>query len=146
MGFIMFDAITEVAAIQSAYGPEELEALAVYADVVVAFDDVGLPAYVETRGGLAICAYTPDGTLLVVACEDFLPLNRATVTGWHLSHVPEDGPSPKWRCIVHDTVDDDPHGGSGDRLSVEALVGAATAHVAGGCHLPGRPLTGGVPS
>lgn len=142
----MFDATAEVAVLRSAYGPEEQRALSVYGDVVAAFDAAGLPAYVETRGGLAICAYVPDGTLMVVACEDFLPLNRATVTGWHLSHVPEDGPSPKWRCIVHDTVDDDPHGGSGGSLSVEALVGAATAHVAECCRHSGRLLADGASS
>ncbi|ANP53670.1 hypothetical protein AVL59_32665 [Streptomyces griseochromogenes] len=130
MGFVMFDATAEVAAVRSTYGPEEERALAVYGDVVAAFDAAGLPAYVETRGGLAICAYAPDGAMLVVACQDFLPLNRVMVTGWHLAHVPEDGPSPKWRCIVHDTVPDDLCCDEPGALRLRPLVDAAKAHLA----------------
>lgn len=126
----MFDATAEVAAIRAAYGPEEHRALDVYGDVVAALEGAGLHPYVETRGGLAICGYVPDGALLVVACQDFLPLNRAMAMGWHVTHVPEDGPGPLWRCVVHDTVPDDVCCAALGDLELGPLVESAVSHLA----------------
>ncbi|MEU9334137.1 hypothetical protein AB0D49_13405 [Streptomyces sp. NPDC048290] len=74
----------------------------------------------------------------MVACEDALPFNRwtpGTLAGWHLSHVPEDGPAPAWRCVVYDSLP--PHlcrYEAGD-LDLRPLVEAATAHLAACSHL-----------
>lgn len=134
----MLDVTAEVAAIRAEYGPDEHRALAVYSDVHVALEEAGLHPYVETRGGLAMCAFADDGTLFVVACEDALPFNRWApwaLAGWHLSHVPEDGPGPAWRCVVYDSLPPHPcHNEVGD-LDLRPLVEAATAHLRACSHL-----------
>ncbi|MGW6021293.1 hypothetical protein [Streptomyces sp. NPDC055099] len=127
----MLDVTAEVAGIRATYGPDEHRALAVYSDVHVALEEAGLHPYVETRGGLAICAYADDGTLFVVASEDALPFNRwapGVLAGWHLSHVPEDGPAPAWRCVVYDSLPPHPCPHEVGDLRLEPLVEAATAH------------------
>ncbi|MFI1179947.1 hypothetical protein ACH4UT_10360 [Streptomyces sp. NPDC020799] len=122
--------IEAIAAIRAEYGPRELEALRTYGDVAAALEAAGLPTYVETRGGLALCSMAPDGSLLVVASEEALPSDRSRLSGWHLSHCPEDGPAARWRCIVHDTVPTtSPAGACGD-LALEPLIAAAQAHLA----------------
>ncbi|MFE4869573.1 hypothetical protein [Streptomyces sp. NPDC056682] len=129
----MLDVTAEVAGIRAAYGPDEYRALAVYSDVHVALEEAGLHPYVETGGGLAVCAYADDGTLFVVACEDSLPFNRwapGALAGWHLSHVPEDGPTPAWRCVVYDSLPASPRHREGGDLRLEPLVEAAAAHLA----------------
>ncbi|MEU4999325.1 hypothetical protein [Streptomyces sp. NPDC021622] len=134
----MLDVTAEVAGIRAAYGPEEHRALAVYSDVHVALEEAGLHPYVETRGGMAICAYADDGTLFVVAGEDCLPFNRwapGVLAGWHLSHVPEDGPAPAWRCMVYDSLPPHPFRYEVGDLRLEPLVEAATAHLAACSHL-----------
>lgn len=134
----MLDVTAEVAAIRADYGPDEHRALAVYSDVHLALEAAGLHPYVETGGGLAVCAFADDGTLFVVAGEDALPFSRWTpgaLAGWHLSHVPEDGPAPAWRCVVYDSLP--PHScryEAGD-LDLRPLVEAATAHLAACSHL-----------
>ncbi|MER6548199.1 hypothetical protein [Streptomyces sp. NPDC001250] len=134
----MLDVTTEVAAIRADYGPDEHRALAAYSDVHIALEEAGLHPYVETRGGLAICAFADDGALFVVACEDALPFNRwapGALAGWHLSHVPEDGPAPAWRCVVYDSLPPHPcHYEVGD-LGLRPLVEAATAHLPACSHL-----------
>ncbi|MGX1909381.1 hypothetical protein ACWIID_11000 [Streptomyces phaeochromogenes] len=134
----MLDVTAEVAAIRADYGPDEHRALAVYSDVHVALEEAGLHPYVETRGGLAICAFADDGTLFVVACEDALPFDRwapGALAGWHLSHVPEDGPAPAWRCVVYDSLPPHPcHFEVGD-LDLRPLVEAATTHLTACSHL-----------
>lgn len=129
----MFDVTAEVASIRATYGPDEDRALAVYSDVHGALEEAGLHPYVETRGGLAICAYADDGTLFVIACEDSLPLNRwapRALAGWHVSHVPEDGPAPAWRCVVYDSLPACPCRYEVGDLRLEPLIEAATAHLA----------------
>ncbi|GHE09193.1 hypothetical protein [Streptomyces alanosinicus] len=126
----MLDVAAEVATIRAAYGPDERRVLAAYGDVHAALEAAGLRPYVETRGGLAVCAYAEDGTLLVLACEDALPLNRDALTGWHLSHVPEDEPGAAWRCVVYDSVPADPGSGEVGDLRLLPLVDAAKAHLA----------------
>ncbi|MFI0912436.1 hypothetical protein [Streptomyces abikoensis] len=116
-----------VAEIRSQYGREERQAGELYGDVFAAFESAGFPAYVETRGGLAVCAIAPDGTRFVVASEAALPWDRDALDGWHLSHVAEDEPSTPWRCTVYDTVvatlDYE------EAIDVANLVSAARAHL-----------------
>ncbi|MGD3109528.1 hypothetical protein [Streptomyces sp. YGL11-2] len=123
------DIAAKAARIRASYGPEEQRALAAYADVHSALEEAGLHPYVETRGGLALCAYAPDGTLFVVASEDSLPNNRGGLTGWHLAHVPEDEPSPAWRCLVYDSAPATPGCGERGCLKVDRLAKAATRHL-----------------
>ncbi|WP_399932122.1 hypothetical protein [Streptomyces kanamyceticus] len=118
------------AAARAAYGPEELEALAAYSDLYTALESCGLDPYIETRGGLAVCAYTADGSLIVVAGQDALPLRRQSLKGWHITHVPEDSSSPSWRCIVYDTVPQDPSSEPPGSLVLDEATEAVTAHVA----------------
>ncbi|MER6424530.1 hypothetical protein [Streptomyces sp. NPDC001137] len=134
----MLDVTAKAAAIRADYGPDEQRALAVYSDVHVALEEAGLHPYVETRGGLAICAFADDGTLFVVACDDALPFNRwapRALTGWHLSHVPEDGPAPAWRCVVYDSLPPHPCRYEVGDLDLRPLTEAATAHLAACSHL-----------
>ncbi|GGX50950.1 hypothetical protein [Streptomyces noursei] len=126
----MIDIATKVAGIRATYGPEERRALAAYGDVHEALEEAGLHPYIETRGGLAVCAYTRNGTLLVVASEDFLPLDRGMLMGWHLTHVPEDEPGAAWRCVVYDTVPTDLCCDPRGELSLTTLIEAAVAHLA----------------
>ncbi|MCX4666424.1 hypothetical protein OG453_07045 [Streptomyces sp. NBC_01381] len=130
----MHNPVAEVTTIRATYGPEELRALEVYRDLHSALDGAGLHPYIETRGGLAVCAVAGNGTLLVIAGQDALPLRRETLTGWHVSHVPEDGPAPEWRCLVHDTVPDSalqaPHGD----MDLESLLSAVTRHLTSCTH------------
>ncbi|MFF4408431.1 hypothetical protein ACFY1P_29310 [Streptomyces sp. NPDC001407] len=121
----MLNAADVVAAIRAAYGPDEHQAVEIYGDVIDALEGAGFPAYVETRGGLAICALTPDGSLLTVASEDALPWDRDKLAGWHLAHTAEDEPGTPWRCIVHDDVT---AGHSAGSEGIEAVVAAAAAH------------------
>ncbi|MEV4500892.1 hypothetical protein [Streptomyces klenkii] len=123
----MLNAADAVATIRAEYGPDEHQAVEIYGDVIDALERAGLPAYVETRGGLAICALTPDGSLLTVASEDVLPWDRNKLAGWHLAHTAEDEPGTPWRCIVHDAV---PAGRSaGADEGIEAVVSAAVTHL-----------------
>ncbi|MFF4606124.1 hypothetical protein ACFY12_25710 [Streptomyces sp. NPDC001339] len=135
----MLDIAAKVAGIRAAYGPDEHRALAVYGDAHAALEEAGLYPYVETRGGLALCAYADNGTLFVVACEDSLPFNRKTpgmLRGWHLSHVPEDGPAPAWRCVVYDTAPACLCCGAAGDLHLTPLVEAVTVHLATCAHGP----------
>lgn len=116
--------------IRAHYGPDEHQAVELYGDVIDAFETAGLPAYVETRGGLAVCAITPTGSLLVVASDDALPWSRDALVGWHLSHTAEDEPGTPWRCTVYDTVSADHH--HGVDLSVARMISAGLAHL-GAC-------------
>ncbi|WP_367132766.1 MULTISPECIES: hypothetical protein [Streptomyces] len=122
--------IEVIAAIRAEYGPRELEALRAYGDVVASLEAAGLPAYVETRGGLAICSMAPDGSLFVLASEEALPADRSQLSGWHLSHCPEDSPAVRWRCIVRDTVPAASSAEARGDLAVEPLITAAKAHLA----------------
>ncbi|WP_157855981.1 hypothetical protein [Streptomyces aureocirculatus] len=126
----MLDTASMAAAARAAYGPEELEALAAYSDLCAALESCGLHPYIETRGGLAVCAYTADGSLIVVAGQDALPLRRQSLKGWHITHVPEDSPSPPWRCAVHDTVPQDPASEPPGSLALDKATEAVTAHLA----------------
>lgn len=140
----MLDVTAEAARIRAAYGPDEHRALAVYSDVHGALEEAGLHPYVETRGGLAICAYADNGTLFVVACEDSLPFNRwapGGLAGWHLSHASEDGPAPAWRCVVYDSLPARPCRYEAGDLTLQPLIEAATAHLAA-CARPGEPAGG----
>ncbi|WP_411121728.1 hypothetical protein [Streptomyces sp. x-19] len=130
----MLDIAARVADVRATYGPDENAALNVYDDALKAFEDAGLHPYAETRGGLAICAHAPNGTLLVVACQDFLPLNRDMLLGWHLTHVPEDEPAPAWRCVVYDTTPADLRCDPAGNLSLEPLVDAALSHLSACAH------------
>ncbi|MGW0731700.1 hypothetical protein [Streptomyces sp. NPDC002851] len=130
----MHNLAREIATIRADYGPDELEALEVYRDLHAALDGMGLHPYIETRGGLAVCAVTANGTLLVVGGQDALPLRREALTGWHVSHVPEDDPSPAWRCIVHDTLPDGPLQAPRGDMSLESLVDSVTRHLASCTH------------
>ncbi|MEN8649150.1 hypothetical protein ABCR94_00485 [Streptomyces sp. 21So2-11] len=132
----MLNAASAVAAIRDDYGPEELDALAIYSNVHSVLESLGLHPYIETRGGLAVCAYAPDGTLVVVACQDSLPLRRRRLLGWHVSHVPEDSNSPLWRCIVRDTIPEDLCKSPGD-LRLDAIAEAITQHLATCSHTVG---------
>lgn len=126
----MLTAASKVAAIRAAYGPEELDALAIYGDVHSALESIGLHPYIETRGGLAVCAYAPDGTIVVVACQDALPLRRRMLMGWHVTHAPEDSNSPLWRCIVRDTTPDDLCCDPPGDLRLDAITEAISQHLA----------------
>ncbi|MEK2474034.1 hypothetical protein [Streptomyces noursei] len=130
----MLDIAARVADIRAAYGPDETAALDVYDDVLTVFQDAGLHPYMETRGGLVICAYAPNGTLLVVASADFLPLDRDMLMGWHLAHVPEDEPGAAWRCDVYDTTPADLCCAPAGTLSLEPLVDAALSHLSACAH------------
>lgn len=125
----MLDVIAEGAGIRATYGPDEHRALAVYSDVHAALEEAGLHPYVETRGGLALCAYAADGTLFVIASQDCLPFDRATLTGWHLTHVPEDEPGPAWRCVVYDSAPMGLYDGEQGDRRVRPLIDAAVAHL-----------------
>ncbi|MGI5526869.1 hypothetical protein ACQEVX_05380 [Streptomyces syringium] len=122
--------IEAIAAIRAEYGPRELEALREYGDVVAALEAAGLPTYVETRGGLALCSMAPDGSLLVVASEEALPSDRSQLSGWHLSHCPEDGPAARWRCTAYDSVPAAYSAKPCGDLALEPLAAAALAHLA----------------
>ncbi|CAM5313905.1 hypothetical protein [Streptomyces abikoensis] len=130
--------IETISAVRAEYGPYEREVLREYGDVVAAFEAAGLPTYVETRGGLALCAMTPDGSLFVVASEDALPSGRAKLSGWHLSHCPEDSPAARWRCTVYDTVPDLSRSMTSGDLAVAPLVTAALTHLVGCSRHEGR--------
>ncbi|WP_116211663.1 hypothetical protein [Streptomyces olivoreticuli] len=121
------NAADAVAAIRAEYGPDEHQAVEVYGDVIDALEEAGFPAYVETRGGLAVCAFTPDGSLLTVASEDALPWDRDKLAGWHLAHTAEDEPGTPWRCIVHDGAAAGHDTGAGEGF--EAVVAAAVTHL-----------------
>ncbi|MEV4741780.1 hypothetical protein [Streptomyces sp. NPDC049555] len=122
------NAIDSVSEIRAQYGPDEHQAVELYSDVIDAFEAAGLPAYVETRGGLAVCAVAPDGSMFVIASEEALPWRRDALDGWHLSHAPEDEPGVPWRCTVYDTVAADLDYGAA--IDVTHLVSAARAHLA----------------
>lgn len=139
------DVSAVVAQIRAAYGPDEHRALAAYRDAHDALERAGLHPYVETRGGLAICAYTDDGTVFVVACEDALPVDRTALVGWHLAHVPEDEPAPAWRCVVYDTVPALPDPMEPGDVRVEPLLEAAMAHLAACAHSPKGVTQRGMP-
>ncbi|MEU5434514.1 hypothetical protein AB0G73_14220 [Streptomyces sp. NPDC020719] len=126
----MFAPATDAARIRAEYGPEELRAMEVYSDTVTALHAAGLHPYIETRGGLAVCAFAPDGSLLVVASHDALPLQRASLSGWHITHVPEDTNCPSWRCTVYDTTPEDPDRDPPGDLDLDAAAEAVTAHLA----------------
>ncbi|MEU7583807.1 hypothetical protein AB0B50_40225 [Streptomyces sp. NPDC041068] len=89
----------------------------------------GSTPYVETRGGLAVCACAADGSLIVVAGQDTLPLRRPSLKGWHVSHVPEDSHNPSWRCTVLDTLPPEGDSGSTGDLSLATVADAVTAHL-----------------
>ncbi|MEV0445909.1 hypothetical protein AB0I84_10475 [Streptomyces spectabilis] len=134
----MLDDITStVAAVRGTYGPEELDALAAYGDLYAALESAGLHPYVETRGGLAVCAFAADGSLIVVAGQDALPLRRSSLKGWHVTHVPEDSHSPSWRCTVLDTVPPEADGGPAGDLDLDAVTEAVMAHLGVCTRLPG---------
>ncbi|MHA7956359.1 hypothetical protein ACX9I7_01185 [Streptomyces sp. L500] len=120
----------DVEKIRACYGPDEHQAVELYGDVIDAFETAGLPAYVETRGGLAVCATVSDGSLLIVASDDALPWNRDALTGWHLSHTAEDEPGTPWRCTVYDTVSTGHYHSA--TLNVAPMVSAGMAHL-GAC-------------
>ncbi|MFD3667207.1 hypothetical protein [Streptomyces sp. NPDC058672] len=126
----MLNVASKVAAIRAEYGPEELDALAIYGDVHTALESIGLHPYIETRGGLAVCAYAPDGSLVIWACQDALPLRRHTLMGWHVTHVPEDSNSPSWRCVVRDTAPADLRCGPPGDLRLDVMTEAITRHLA----------------
>ncbi|MEU1307880.1 hypothetical protein ABZ419_03135 [Streptomyces cinnamoneus] len=123
----MLNVAAAVAAIRAEYGSDEHQAVELYGDVMDAFEEAGFPAYVETRGGLAVCAVTPDGSLLTVASEDALPWDRDRLAGWHLAHTAEDEPGTPWRCTVHDAVAAGHGTGAGE--GIEAMVAAAVTHL-----------------
>ncbi|GGU26430.1 hypothetical protein [Streptomyces violascens] len=131
----MFEPAAEAAKIRASYGPEELQALEAYTDVTVTLGTAGLHPYIETRGGLAVCAYASDGTLVVVASHDALPLRRSGLSGWHITHVPEDTNCPPWRCVVHDTTPDDPERDRPGDLDLDAAVEAITRHLSDCFHV-----------
>ncbi|MGX1668642.1 hypothetical protein [Streptomyces sp. NPDC055400] len=130
----MLDVASKVAGIRAEYGPEELDALAIYSDVHAALESIGLHPYIETRGGLAVCAYAPDGSLVIWAGQDALPLGRRMLMGWHVTHVPEDSNRPPWRCVVRDTTPADLCCDPPGDLRLDAMTDAIAQHLAGCSH------------
>ncbi|MEU9777230.1 hypothetical protein [Streptomyces sp. NPDC047968] len=124
-----FDPAAAAAVRRAEYGPEELDGLAVYGDVVAALGSLGLHPYIETRGGLAVCAFAPDGSVVVVACQDALPLRREMVMGWHITHVPEDEVAPRWRCHIYDSTPRDLCCDPRGDLSLSPLAVTIGAHL-----------------
>ncbi|MEV0370641.1 hypothetical protein AB0I10_12545 [Streptomyces sp. NPDC050636] len=125
----MSDPAVTVAAIRTNYGPEEERALAAYGDLITALTGAGLHPYVETRGGLAVCALTEDGSVIAVASGDALPLDRARLMGWHVTHVPEDDVAPSWRCRILDTTPTDPADENPGNLALIPVTTAVKAHL-----------------
>ncbi len=103
--------------------------MALYGDVVSALTRLGLHPYIETRGGLAVCAFAPDGSLVVVACQDALPLRREMVMGWHITHVPDDEVAPRWRCHIYDSTPRDLCCDPPGNLRLSPLAVAISAHL-----------------
>ncbi|MGB8946922.1 MAG: hypothetical protein WCD21_42810 [Streptomyces sp.] len=126
----MLNVASKVAAIRAEYGPEELDALAIYSDVHTALESIGLHPYIETRGGLAVGAYALDGSLVIWACQDALPLRRHMLMGWHVTHVPEDSNSPSWRCVIRDTAPADLCCNPPGNLRLDVMTEAVTRHLA----------------
>ncbi|MCX5206701.1 hypothetical protein OG897_35520 [Streptomyces sp. NBC_00237] len=124
------NAVTAVAALRAAYGPDEEQGAAVYGDVLDALAAADLHPYIETRGGLAVCALAEDGTVVVVASNGALPWSRSPLPGWHVSHVPEDEVRPPWRCLVLDTLLADVCCEPPGTLDLTLVTEAVRAHVA----------------
>ncbi|MFF0742129.1 hypothetical protein ACFYVL_17200 [Streptomyces sp. NPDC004111] len=131
------DFSTAAAALRAAYGPDEEEGAAAYGDVLAALGAAGVHPYVETRGGLAVCALAEDGTAFVVASNGPLPYSRSPLPGWHISHVPEDEVRPPWRCIVLDTLPADVCCDPPGTLDLTLVTEAVRAHAARCPNSPG---------
>ncbi|WP_433547125.1 hypothetical protein ACQPZG_20115 [Streptomyces sp. CA-294286] len=125
------DVDAAVAALRAECGPEEHEGAAVYGDVLDALDAADLHPYIETRGGLAVCALAEDGTTFIVASNGALPWSRSPLPGWHVTHVPEDEVRPPWRCLVLDTLPADVCCEPPGTLDLALVTEAVRAHA--GC-------------
>ncbi|MFG2143695.1 hypothetical protein ACGFRG_05780 [Streptomyces sp. NPDC048696] len=119
-----------VAAIRADYSPRESAASVVCQDLLAALKEADLPARIESRGGLTVCAVTPSDARIVVASEESLPERREVLQSWHVAHVPEDEPGAAWRCTVYDSKADASRiRADRDDLAIASLIAAVRAHL-----------------